>query len=254
MPAKTVRAHFDGERILLDEPCEIQPGTELLVTVLPSASEGRRESWRGRSVSELREGPEDGQNVISASTGEPVATRIESTAMPGPPFEMLDCGIRFRGGEDGELPEIEWDRLMDAYKYTTGLQRAMKRARKWVAGDILLYIDAMVEAGKWPAARFTEFRTSLGYKNPKQIERLMAVSRTFGWPDRPQEYRRTPPLTHTHHFLVEGIDDIARRTDLLDIAASKRWTVDRLRYLLYRHEKHGYGQVVSFPKKRAFGK
>ena len=30
----SIPAHFDGERILLDEPIELQPNTKLIVTVL----------------------------------------------------------------------------------------------------------------------------------------------------------------------------------------------------------------------------
>ena len=34
MPAVTLKAHFDGERIVLDEPFDIQPNSPLMVTVL----------------------------------------------------------------------------------------------------------------------------------------------------------------------------------------------------------------------------
>ena len=34
MTSRTVRAHFDGERIHLDEPCLLEPDTPLLVIVL----------------------------------------------------------------------------------------------------------------------------------------------------------------------------------------------------------------------------
>lgn len=44
MPTVTLRAHYDGERILLDEPFEIPPNCPLIVTVL-SASEGTAEDW-----------------------------------------------------------------------------------------------------------------------------------------------------------------------------------------------------------------
>jgi hypothetical protein len=46
MSSVTLRAHFDGERIRLDEPFDLEPDAELLVTVLPSeliASD--REGW-----------------------------------------------------------------------------------------------------------------------------------------------------------------------------------------------------------------
>lgn len=35
MNQKMVRAHFDGERIRLDEPCQLEPETQLLVVILP---------------------------------------------------------------------------------------------------------------------------------------------------------------------------------------------------------------------------
>lgn len=40
----SVPAHFDGERILLDEPVELEPDTKLIVTILPK-NDGERESW-----------------------------------------------------------------------------------------------------------------------------------------------------------------------------------------------------------------
>ena len=48
MDAKTLRAHFDGEQIVLDEPFELEPDTELLVTVLPREQpdeDDEREAW-----------------------------------------------------------------------------------------------------------------------------------------------------------------------------------------------------------------
>ncbi len=35
MPAITLKAHFDGQRILLDEPFDLPKGSRLMVTVLP---------------------------------------------------------------------------------------------------------------------------------------------------------------------------------------------------------------------------
>jgi hypothetical protein len=35
MKTVSVTAHFDGERILLDEVLELEPDTKLIVTVLP---------------------------------------------------------------------------------------------------------------------------------------------------------------------------------------------------------------------------
>jgi hypothetical protein len=44
MDAISISAHFDGERILLDEPVELEPNTRLMVTVLPN-HDAERESW-----------------------------------------------------------------------------------------------------------------------------------------------------------------------------------------------------------------
>jgi hypothetical protein len=44
MNLSTIPAHFDGERILLDEPVELEPDTKLLITVL-SKDDTERESW-----------------------------------------------------------------------------------------------------------------------------------------------------------------------------------------------------------------
>ncbi len=40
----SIPAHFDGERILLDEPIELQPNTKLIVTVL-GENDAEHESW-----------------------------------------------------------------------------------------------------------------------------------------------------------------------------------------------------------------
>jgi hypothetical protein len=44
MDTISIPAHFDGERILLDEPVELEPNTRLIVTVLPN-QDAERESW-----------------------------------------------------------------------------------------------------------------------------------------------------------------------------------------------------------------
>jgi len=54
MKAKTLPAHFDGEHIRLDEPCELEPNTRLLVTVLPKEQpDEEREDWLLLSSREL---------------------------------------------------------------------------------------------------------------------------------------------------------------------------------------------------------
>jgi hypothetical protein len=45
MPAITLKAHFDGERILLDEPFDLPRDVPLMVTVLAPASEEEHAQW-----------------------------------------------------------------------------------------------------------------------------------------------------------------------------------------------------------------
>ena len=45
MPAVTLKAHYDGERIVLDEPFEILPNSPLMVTVLPPTETAMGEDW-----------------------------------------------------------------------------------------------------------------------------------------------------------------------------------------------------------------
>jgi hypothetical protein len=45
MPAVSLRAHFDGERIQLDEPFDLQTDVPLLVTILADETDKDREAW-----------------------------------------------------------------------------------------------------------------------------------------------------------------------------------------------------------------
>jgi hypothetical protein len=45
MPSVTLKAHFDGRSIQLDEPYEIPPNARLLVTVVESVGDADREPW-----------------------------------------------------------------------------------------------------------------------------------------------------------------------------------------------------------------
>jgi len=45
MPAVTLKAHYDGERIILDEPFEIPQNSPLMVTVLPATEAVVGEDW-----------------------------------------------------------------------------------------------------------------------------------------------------------------------------------------------------------------
>ena len=48
----SIPAHFDGERILLDEPVELERNARLLVTVLPNDND-ERESWLRLSAAQF---------------------------------------------------------------------------------------------------------------------------------------------------------------------------------------------------------
>jgi hypothetical protein len=50
----SVQAHFDGERILLDEALELEPNTKLLVTVLLK-HDAEREKWFDLSSKRLED-------------------------------------------------------------------------------------------------------------------------------------------------------------------------------------------------------
>ena len=45
MPSVSLRAHYDGERIQLDEPFDLPPDVPLLVTVLPPEANDDRAAW-----------------------------------------------------------------------------------------------------------------------------------------------------------------------------------------------------------------
>ena len=49
----SIPAHFDGQQILLDEPCELELNAKLIVTVLPNPG-SEHESWLGLSADRLQ--------------------------------------------------------------------------------------------------------------------------------------------------------------------------------------------------------
>ncbi len=51
MPAISLKAHFDGQRIQLDEPFELPRNASLLVTILPTVNaEHDRQAWHALSA------------------------------------------------------------------------------------------------------------------------------------------------------------------------------------------------------------
>ena len=48
-----LKAHFDGNKILLDRPFNLEPDTKLIVTVLPKRTNEEREEWMHLSKERL---------------------------------------------------------------------------------------------------------------------------------------------------------------------------------------------------------
>jgi hypothetical protein len=60
----SIPAHFDGERILLDEPVELEPNAKLIIKVLPK-SDAEREAWLQLSKSKLEDAFANGEDEYS---------------------------------------------------------------------------------------------------------------------------------------------------------------------------------------------
>jgi len=65
MGNRILRAHFDGDQILLDEPFELEPNTELLVTILPKTSDDESEDWARLSLESLTRAYSDNEPEYS---------------------------------------------------------------------------------------------------------------------------------------------------------------------------------------------
>lgn len=57
----SILAHFDGERILLDEPVELEPNTKLIIHVLPK-DDDEREQWLTLSKSRFADAFANGED------------------------------------------------------------------------------------------------------------------------------------------------------------------------------------------------
>ena len=53
MPTVSLKAHYDGKTIRLDEPFDLPPNTRLMVTVLPPMTDTEREDWLNLSAANL---------------------------------------------------------------------------------------------------------------------------------------------------------------------------------------------------------
>ena len=60
----TLQAHFDGQQILLNEPFDLQPGTQLIITVVP-CPDAEQESWYALSAQNLAEAYSDNEPTYS---------------------------------------------------------------------------------------------------------------------------------------------------------------------------------------------
>ena len=68
MQTLTFTAHFDGERIQLDEPFALPSDARLLVTILPTASvDAEREEWYALSKAGLARAYSDDETDYPAS-------------------------------------------------------------------------------------------------------------------------------------------------------------------------------------------
>jgi len=53
MPAVTLKAHFNGKQIVLDEPFDLPPDSSLMVTVIPKEDSTEDAQWHNLAASAL---------------------------------------------------------------------------------------------------------------------------------------------------------------------------------------------------------
>ena len=67
MPMIAVPAHFDGERICLDEPFDLEPNAKLIVTILPEQeSDSEHAAWSSLSGQRLKDAYSENEPEYSA--------------------------------------------------------------------------------------------------------------------------------------------------------------------------------------------
>ena len=67
MKSSSFRAHFDGDQIRLDEPCELEPGTRLTVTIVEAEEEQERTGWQALALHSLAAAYSDDEPDYPAS-------------------------------------------------------------------------------------------------------------------------------------------------------------------------------------------
>ena len=65
MPTGVLKAHYDGKRVVLDEPCELPTNTPLLVTVF--APDAERSAWASLGARNLARAYGDKEPDYSAA-------------------------------------------------------------------------------------------------------------------------------------------------------------------------------------------
>lgn len=65
MPSVTLRAHFNGTQVVLDEPFSLERDAKLLITILPTGVNEEREDWTGLSAQGLESAYGDGEPEYS---------------------------------------------------------------------------------------------------------------------------------------------------------------------------------------------
>jgi hypothetical protein len=65
MKTVALTAHFDGEKVQLDEPCQLEPNARLMVVVLPPDDE--RQAWSRFSAGQLAKAYGDNEPEYTAA-------------------------------------------------------------------------------------------------------------------------------------------------------------------------------------------
>jgi len=158
-------------------------------------------------------------------------------------FDTLNQGLRFHTDAEGKLKYIPEEIFFDEKRGVVESFRTMKLLEVWGTGDTALYIEYMVKEGKYPQSRYDEFVARLDYKDPKQIDKIKSTCKAYGWPDKIEEQRFTPPLGLGHHQALQGMKDkdgnydVENRTRILEAAADQGLSVEGVKLLRFKFEK-----------------
>ena len=98
MASRTLRAHFDGQNVQIDEPCDLKPDDRLLVIVLDYQSEPEEE--RERRFNELADAWHADTDFLSSPTkrkSHKAYRKILSMGMLAVPYILRD--LNDRGGD-----------------------------------------------------------------------------------------------------------------------------------------------------------